>query len=107
MYTCNIYDKKYKVNLYKAHYNNNDTAFYIKGKNVEEVITVCIPHSGIELTEELAFIDINNCPWAIQFLIENNLAVPLYINVGSGFVSYPLYKFDLTKVRVEENDTEI
>ena len=104
MYTCKIYNKTYKVNLYGTHYaHNNEPAFYIKGRNFEELITVCLPHSGIHLTEETAFIDVNNCPWAIQFLIENEIAIPLHINVGSGFCSYPLYKFDLTKVRMEKN----
>lgn len=43
----------------------------------------------------LAFVDTNNCPWAEEFLKDNNIAEDTRIMMPSGFCSYPLYKFNL------------
>ena len=39
-----------------------------------------------------SYIDINNCPWAVQ-LIEQGYAVDTGFHKDSGFCSYPLYQF--------------
>lgn len=51
------------------------------------------------LPEDCAFVDVNNAPWAEKFIQENNLGRHLGIYVQSGFVSYPLYKFNLDKLK--------
>jgi len=43
----------------------------------------------------LAFVDTNNCPWAEEFLKDNNIAEDTRISMPSGFCNYPLYKFNL------------
>jgi hypothetical protein len=46
-----------------------------------------------------AFVDVNNCPWIEPFLVSNDIAVPVKnIQARSGYVMYPLYDFDLTKL---------
>lgn len=46
-----------------------------------------------------AFVDTNNCPWVEQFLVLNKLATRVgNVTAKSGYCSYPLYKFDLTKL---------
>ena len=52
-----------------------------------------------KLREGMAFIDTNNCPWAPAFLEENGLATPTGEVVGQGFCVYPLYKFDMDKLK--------
>ena len=45
------------------------------------------------------FIDINNCPWAADFIKQYGLGEPTGISQMSGFCEYPLYRFDMDTVR--------
>lgn len=45
------------------------------------------------------FLDTNNCPWAEDFIISNNLGEPTDIYGYSGFCKYPLYKIDIDKFK--------
>lgn len=58
-------------------------------------ITVNLPWGFADDTH--AYIDINNCPWAEKMLVENGYAKPTGDKMSSGFCTYPLYEFDLTK----------
>lgn len=51
------------------------------------------------LPEDCAFVDVNNAPWAEKFIQENDLGIFLGMYVQSGYVSYPLYKFNLNKLK--------
>lgn len=51
------------------------------------------------LPEDCAFVDVNNAPWAEAFIKEYDLGIHLGMYVQSGFVSYPLYKFNLNKLK--------
>lgn len=51
------------------------------------------------LPEDCAFVDVNNAPWAEKFIQDNNLGEHLGLYVTSGYVSYPLYKFNLDKLK--------
>ena len=42
-----------------------------------------------------AYVDTNNCPWAPEFLKKNGLAEFTGKTCRSGFVEYPLYKFNM------------
>ena len=46
-----------------------------------------------------AYIDINNMPEAEGFLVENGIAEFTGMTKGSGFCTYPLYCFDLKRMR--------
>lgn len=56
-------------------------------------LTVCLPN-GIA-NETLAYIDTNNCPWALDFIKEYNLGENLGITARSGYCEYPLVAFDM------------
>ena len=58
------------------------------------IVTVNLPISG-NLPKNLAYVDTNNCPWAEEFLKDNNIAEDTRISMPSGFCNYPLYKFNL------------
>lgn len=46
-----------------------------------------------------AYVDTNNCPWAETFLTATEIAFPVKDEVAkSGYCSYPLYEFDLSKL---------
>lgn len=57
-------------------------------------ITVNLPESAI-LPDDTQFIDVNNCPWVENWLIENSIAEPAGVIGRSGFCTYPAYKFKI------------
>lgn len=48
--------------------------------------------------EEYAYVDVNNFPEAIELIERYNLAENTGCVRQSGFVQYPLYRFDLAKL---------
>ena len=64
------------------------------------VITVNLvssPYGDVKYQDEShAYIDTNNCPWAEEFLQENDIAKPDPRDIYgmSGFCAYPLYEFN-------------
>ena len=59
-----------------------------------------------DLPEDMAFVDINNYPWAEEFIKENNLGEPTGKYGKSGFCVYPLYRFYLDKIEGDERCEE-
>lgn len=59
-------------------------------------ITVCL---GEPLMPGFAYVDTNNCPWAERLLAETGIAKPAKNGAAkqSGYCTYPLYEFDMTK----------
>lgn len=86
---------KYKVRVSFDKYANNQSLAVKLITDEEDIFAVV----SVNLTESWfipknsAFIDVNNCPFAEKFLIENNIAKPVGIYSQSGFCSYPLYDF--------------
>ena len=94
------YGKTYDVYLKKDKYiNNQNLAIVIFEKDDDyypfAFLTV---NTEIPLPKNLAFVDVNNCEWAEEFIQENELGKPTENYTTSGFVDYPLYEFDLYKV---------
>ncbi len=56
------------------------------------IVTVNLPISG-NLPKNLAYVDINNCPWAEEFIQENGIGRPTGTSIPSGYCRYPLYEF--------------
>ena len=54
-------------------------------------ITKCFP-DGTNMNGK-AFVDINNCPWAEDFIKEYMIGKPLGISMISGWCEYPMYQF--------------
>lgn len=66
------------------------------------MLTVCLQDDlGLPyfLNEDEAFVDTNNCPWAPAFIEKYGLGKPTGRTACSGFCEYPLYKFDLKKLK--------
>lgn len=61
-------------------------------------ITVCIDNP-FKLAHNESFVDTNNCPWAEKFIKDNELGKPAGKVWYSGFCTYPLYEFNLDKLR--------
>ena len=53
-----------------------------------------------KLIGNMAYVDKNNCPWVEQFIKENELGERVEgEQMYSGFCEYPLYRFDLKKLK--------
>lgn len=66
---------------------------------VARVTTCLADHS---LREDEAYVDANNCPWAVAFLEKNGFAKRTGKKRRSGYCEYPLMKFDTTKMLMYE-----
>lgn len=105
MYKLEFLDKEYKVETFKAAYNENDNlAVIVQNKNFEEVLTVNLKDNPTN--ENCAFIDTNNVRWAEKFLQENQIAQPTGRYAISGFCSYPEYRFDMSKLKDYEAEND-
>jgi hypothetical protein len=47
----------------------------------------------------MAFIDTNNCPWAVKMIEDAKLGKPTGVNRASGYCQYPMYELDMNAVR--------
>ena len=93
------YGKTYKVHPVLNRYMNDTLAISLVAESGEPfcTLTVNLATSVIWCNEKTAFVDINNCPWAEQFIADNELGSPVGYTERSGFCIYPLYVFNLKK----------
>lgn len=91
----------YEVELGVSEYLNNGS-LAIELIDAEEresfaILTVNINEKGAD--KETAYVDINDCPWATKFIEDNELGEFTGKYGRSGFCVYPLYKFNLDKIK--------
>lgn len=88
--SVNRYDKNrgLSVELYK-YPNENDDAYFGS-------VTINLPAGA---PEHCAFVDTNKMSGVLPFLKEYGLAAPLPIVAESGFCTYPLFVFNIEKLR--------
>lgn len=56
------------------------------------------------LPEDVAYVDTNNCPWAVAFLEENGLAEKTGRTKRSGYCVYPAMRFNREKIAQFEEE---
>ena len=62
--------------------------------------TITVNLGGIgEFEKNVSAVDTNNCPWAPALIKRLNIGTPTGEYVRSGFCAYPLYTFDLERIR--------
>lgn len=59
-------------------------------------LTVCL--ADTILGDNCAFVDVNNCPWAEDFIRRYHLGTDMGVMASSGYCVYPLYKFDMVEL---------
>ena len=98
MQLTNSYGETYKVDVLHEHYTTNgNLALVVMYKSgdlagEDDVITVNFEE---KLPDDQAYLDTNNCPWALSFIRENRLGkFAGYVGL-SGYCEYPLYEFNL------------
>ena len=52
-----------------------------------------------EVPADCAYVDTNNLPWVEKFIVENKLGYFTHMVGHSGFCTYPLYHFDMERIR--------
>ena len=92
----------YDVTLEATNYSYNNNLAIQMWTEVEgypePFATLTVNLNYGKLPENKAFIDINNCPWAEEFIRENKLGKPTGEIGYSGFCEYPMYEFNLDKI---------
>ena len=104
-----LYYMGHEVKLIRTYYaSNGRLAIWMCGKSDHDyhdryeplcVITVNID-DGIEMPENMAYIDNNNMPDIIEWLEQNNVANARFTGEygRSGYCRYSIYEFDLTQL---------
>ena len=115
MLTYNSYGTEYKIKLQLTTYQDNGnlalcaTCYDEEYKFWEPFGTFTV-NLGEELPDDCAYVDANNMPGVEDWLKDNGLAEPLAKQRQSGFCMYPLYKFDIAKIRsiiaTQDNEDE-
>lgn len=94
------YNKTFNLIPYKdAYARDNSLAILLIDKKTDDeftCLTVNVTES-IFLEDNQAYVDINNNPWALDFIKQYKLGKFIGRYAHSGYCSYPLYEFDLTK----------
>ena len=94
----------YKGVFLKTGRYMTDDSVAIQLENVQDGpiarITVCLSDRSLEDGE--AYIDTNNCPWAVDFIEKEGLGKRTGRSGRSGYCTYPVVKFDMEKVKEKE-----
>lgn len=90
----------YTVTLEKREYYNGNLAIRMitEDDEVFATMTVNLGEEDDVLPKDQAYLDVNNLPEIEDFVVKNKLAEPMEIVRQSGYVVYPLYKFNLEEL---------
>lgn len=93
-----------KCKLYTSEYMANKS-LYIGITTFEDEypepladLTVCLPNERTPKANE-AYVDTNNCPWAMDFIEEYGLGKDTGMFGFNGYCIYPLVAFNMDKVK--------
>ena len=78
-------------------YSNNNTALELVCEDGTPLAIITV-NLGDLLERNMAYIDTNNCPWAENFLVDNDFGLPTGEYKVSGFCIYPLYQLYLERI---------
>ena len=101
----NCYGHEYKVRPTIKTYSSNGTlAIELITDEGEPfaTLTVNLPDEAFVCTGTRAFVDTNNCPWAVEMLRETGWGKPTGYYGHSGFCIYPLYEFSEVLFAIED-----
>lgn len=65
-------------------------------------LTVCLVNPFLKENE--AYVDINNCPWVLDFIHKYQLGEESGHTAKSGFCTYPAVEFDLEKIKLYQEE---
>lgn len=100
-YKVESFGKEYDVTLRAAEYVDGGTAIILDYMDEDYHCLMPFATLTVNLGRQnygYAYVDINNCPWAENFIQENGLGEFAGKWCSSGFCAFPLYKFDMEKI---------
>ena len=62
-------------------------------------LTVNLPYAASITKKDLAFVDVNGFPEAEEVISKYELGEPVGLMVQSGYCKYPLYKFNIKRLK--------
>ena len=97
--TINGYDI-IKINIHNYFNGNVGLEFICLDKEfgIPEPFAIITKNLEDNLVYDEAYIDVNNCPWAIDILNTYKIAKPTGETFRSGFVEYPKYKINFRRI---------
>lgn len=115
MLTYNSYGTEYKIKLELNTYMDGQLALTAKCWDSEfnfwdnfGTFTVNLNYEGNDpAPEDCAYLDTNNLRDVEEWIKENKLGEPTGKRKQSGYCTYPLYKFDIAKIKsiiAEQNE---
>lgn len=81
-----------------SEYRNNGNLYIGLHTKYEPYADLTVNIEKLSEKDEAA-VDTNNCPWAEELIDKYELGLFTGRYLRSGFCSYPVYKFDLDKVK--------
>jgi len=94
MYHVKTFFGEYDVELRLGKYYDNKNLAVDLFDPVEGPFARLTVNLGKKLPANQAFLDVNNCPWAEEFVSENGLGKSAGKIGFSGYCAYPLYEFN-------------
>ena len=89
----------YLLAPYTYQYRNNGSLAILLFENDDELFCdMTVNINDTTTGSNCAFVDTNNNPWIIEFIVNNELGKPTGRCGTSGYCQYPEYEFDLTKM---------
>ena len=106
METFKINEYNIEVYLVQHRYIDNDRLAVVVYEKSGETFTVLTTNIDAPISDvkDCAYVDTNNNPWAIKFIVDNNLAAPTGKLGHSGYCTYPEFKFDLNRLGTSNDE---
>ena len=97
--SLSAWGETYRLSTRISNYRNNGNLYI--GLVDEDGCPYCDLTVNIDdlPEEDMAAVDTNNCPWAEKFIEDNELGEKTPFTFRSGFCVYPIYIFDMEKVK--------
>ncbi len=93
-----LHGKYEGLTLTKGRYQGKAPAIQIWTEEGELFATLTVYVKDNSLAENEAYLDTNNCPWAVAFVENNKLGERTGKTGGRGFCAYPLVRFNMEKL---------
>lgn len=97
-YQFEINQKNEFIGVGKTSYASNGNLALCVMKADGNPFGMITKNLGDCLDKDMAYVDVNNCLWAEDLIRKFKLGEPTGAYLRSGFVKYPLYKFNIGKI---------
>lgn len=97
--TLYIDNKKHEVEVLKTYYIKDDSLCIILLEENKLFANLTINLSVCIMSNNVAFVNVKECPWAEKFIEENELGKKVGTALEDNDCIYPLYEFYVDKIK--------